>query len=176
MRWLTIVVAALALAIAGAGCGGNDESSANTDTAVVTETTAEETTTEGTTTEETTTEETTTDASGGLASGDCLDLVNASAALGQAFASVGASGNPDVSTFFDQFDAPDEIKDDFQVLADAYAEYAAAVKDIGLEAGKTPTADQLQQFQQALAAIDQQAVTAASDRISVWADANCPSG
>lgn len=172
MRRSTIaaVLVALAFALAGAGCGGGDESSGTTDT-TVTETTA----TDETTTEETTTEETTTDASSGLASGDCAELVNASAELAQAFAAAGATGDfGGASEFFDQFEAPDEIREDFQVLATAYAEYIAALQDIGLESGQTPTPEQLQQFQQALASIDQPGVAAASERISTWVNQNCP--
>lgn len=172
MRRLTIAVVfvVLALAFVGAGCGGGDDSSGATDTTLTETTATEETTTEGTTTEETT-----TDTSGGLASGDCAELVNASAELAQAFAAAGATGDSGgASDFFDQFEAPDEIREDFQVLATAYAEYAAALQDIGLESGQTPTPDQLQQFQQALASIDQPAVAAASERISTWVNTNCP--
>jgi hypothetical protein len=170
MRRLTIAAALVVFALAAAGCGGGDESSGTTDT-TATETTA----TDETTTEETTTEETTTDASGGLASGDCAELVNASAELAQAFAAAGATGNSGgASEFFDQFEAPDEIREDFQVLATAYAEYTAALQDVGLESGQTPTPEQLQQFQQALASIDQAAVAAASQRISAWVNQNCP--
>jgi hypothetical protein len=171
MRRLTIaaLLAVLALALAGAGCGGGDESSGTTDTTVT------ETTTDETTTEETTTDETTTDASGSLPSGDCEELVNASAELAQAFAAAGGAGDfGTASEFFDRFEAPDEIRADFRILADAYAQYAAALQDIGLEAGQTPSAAQLQEFTQALAAIDQPNVAAASDRISTWVNQNCP--
>ena len=170
MRRLTIAAALVVFALAVAGCGGGDESSGTTD-ATATETTA----TDETTTEETTTEDTTTDASGGLASGDCAELVNASAELAQAFAAAGATGDSGgAAEFFDRFEAPDEIREDFQVLATAYAEYIAALQDIGLESGQTPTPEQLQQFQEALASIDQPAVAAASQRISTWVNTNCP--
>jgi hypothetical protein len=169
MRRLTTAVVLVTFALAGAGCGGGDEASGTTD-ATVTETTTDETTTDGTTTDETT-----TDISGGLASGECAELVNAQAELAQAFAAAGATGDfGGASEFFDRFDAPEEIREDFQVVADAYAEYIAALEDIGLEAGQTPTAGQLLQLQQALAAIDQPAVAAASERISTWSNQNCP--
>jgi ABC-type glycerol-3-phosphate transport system substrate-binding protein len=171
MRPLRIVVVLTALALAVAGCGGGEESSATTDTAVVTETTGDETTTDETTTEETTTDPDFT----GLPSGDCLALVTAIASLGSAFAAP-AGDNADTSEFFDRFDAPEEIKADFQILADAYAAYGAAIQDIGLDAGQTPSAEQLQQYQQALASIDQPGVAAASDRIGTWVSENCSSG
>jgi ABC-type glycerol-3-phosphate transport system substrate-binding protein len=174
MRWLIIAAATLALAVAAAGCGGSDEESSGTttDTTVVTETTTDESTTEETTTGETT-EETTTDLSGVLGSEDCIQLVAALASLGQAFAAPG-SGD-DASDFFGNFDPPDEIKDDIQTLSEWYQAYAAAVKDAGFEPGTTPSADQLQSFQAAIASLDQEGVSAASERIGVWAQTNCQS-
>ena len=42
-----------------------------------------------------------------------------------------------------------------------------------MEAGKTPTVDQLQQLQAAIASLDQQELTAASQRIEAWSKKNC---
>jgi hypothetical protein len=169
MRRLALAALLVVLALAGASCGGGgDEASGST---TVT------TTTDETTTEETTTDETTTETSGAVGAGDCAQLVDASAELAQAFAAAGATGDfGEASQFFDSFEAPEEIRADFQVLADAYVEYIAALQDIGLESGQTPTTEQLQQLQQALAAIDQPAVAAASQRISAWVSQNCPGG
>ena len=174
MRWLTIVVAALVLAIAGAGCGGgDDEAGATTDTTVLEETTTEDTTTGEATTDEATTEETETDLSGILASEECIQLVAALTSFGAAFAAPG-SGD-DASDFFGKFDAPDEIKADVQTVAEWYKTYLAAVQEAGLQTGETPTAEQLQRFQEALAGLDQAGVTEASDRIGAWAEENCQS-
>ena len=170
MRWLTIVVAALALALAAVGCGGSDEESgATTDTASLTETTEE------TTTHETTTDGTETDLSGVgvLASEDCTQLVAALSSFSQAFAAPG-SGD-DSSNFFDQFNPPDEIKADVETLAEWYQAYFAAVEDAGIKAGSTPGPEQLQQFQEALAGLDQTGVSEASGRIGTWAQENCQS-
>ena len=171
MRLLTIAlvcVLALVLALAGAACGGDDEETAgDTDTVTL------ETTTDETTTEETDTDETVGDS---LASEDCQELIDASASLSQAFGSAGADSDlDDVSTFFDEFaeEAPDEIRGDFQVLADAYEAYAEAIADIDLQSGQTPDPEALQQLQAALTSIDQEEVTAASERISAWANDNC---
>ena len=54
----------------------------------------------------------------------------------------------------------------------AFAEYARSCKDIGIEPGETPTAEQLQQLQAALAA-DQEELTAASQRLEAWSNENC---
>ena len=172
MRWLTVSLAALALALAGVGCGGSDEESgATTDTATLTETTTEESTTDETTTDETTTDETGTDLSGVLASEDCIQLVAALTSLGTAFAAPG-SGD-DATDFFGNFDAPDEIKSDIQTVADWYKAYSAAVQEAGFQTGQTPSAEQLQSFQTAVEGLDQEGVTAASERIGAWAQANC---
>lgn len=77
MHRLTIAVALVVIALGGAGCGGGEESSGTTDTTVT----------------ETTTDGTTTDISGGLASGDCAELVNASAELTQGFVGTGGREN-----------------------------------------------------------------------------------
>jgi ABC-type glycerol-3-phosphate transport system substrate-binding protein len=168
MRWLSILVVALALV--AAGCGGSDNESAASD-----ETTVEETLTEETTTEETTTEETGgTDLSGILGDEDCLALASVGATMAQAFA--GAAGTTDDSS--DELEelaskVPDEIKADVETLAQAFATYATELQDIGIEAGATPNADQLQQLQAAIASLDQEELTAASQRIEAWSKENC---
>jgi hypothetical protein len=167
MRWLSILV--LAVALVAAGCGGDDEpSSASDDTSI------EETLTEDTTTGETTSDET-TDLSGVLEDEDCLALASAGSAFAQAF--TGTSSAEDAEAFQELADSvPDEIKADVQILAEAFATYSEELQDIGLEAGATPTAEQLQQLQAALASIDQAEVTAASERLGTWAQENCTSG
>ena len=170
MRWLSVLVVAVALVAAGCG-GGGDESAAST------ETTVEETTSSDTTsTEETTTEESTdgSDLSGVLGDEDCLALASVGATMAQAFA--GSSGSTDDNTA--ELDAlaskvPDEIKADVEVLARAFATYSAKLKDIGIETGATPSAAQLQQLQAAIASLDQQELTAASNRIEAWSKKNC---
>jgi hypothetical protein len=172
VRFLTIAVVCV-LALAGAACGGGDEESAGDTDTVTLETTTDETTTEETDTDETETDETVGDS---LASEDCQELINASASLSRAFGSAGAESDlEDVSTFFDEFaeEAPDEIREDFQVLADAYEAYAEAIEGIDLQSGQTPDPEALQQLQEALTSIDQEEVTAASERISAWANDNC---
>jgi Xaa-Pro aminopeptidase len=165
MRWLAVLV--LAFTLVAAGCGGSDESSAPV------ETTTEETTTDETTTEETTTEETgTTDLSGVLGDEDCLALASVGASFAQAV--TGATDEEAAAALQKLADeVPDEIKADVQVLADWFAEYTAKLKDIGIEAGQTPTADQLQQLQAALAATNQEELTAASQRLEAWTQENC---
>jgi hypothetical protein len=160
------------LALIASGCGGGKSSSTTT---TVTETTAQETTT---------TQETTTEASGSttgspdlskvLGDKDCLALASVGATIAQAYA--GGAGSSDGGSAELQALAgkvPDEIKADVETLAKWYADYGAKIKSIGITSGQTPTADQLQQLQSALASFDEKKLTAASDRISAWANKNC---
>ena len=172
MRWLSILV--LAVALVAAGCGGDDDSSSASDDTTIEETLTEDTATD----EETTTEDTadeTTDLAGVLEDEDCLALASAGSAFAQAFS---GTGTPEDAEAFQELadSVPDEIKADVQVLAEAFATYSEELQDIGLEAGATPTAEQLQQLQAALASIDQAEVTAASERLGTWAEENCASG
>jgi hypothetical protein len=162
VRWLSILVVAVALVAAGCG-GGDDESSA------VDETTVEETTTQETTTE---TSEGDTDLSAVLGDEDCAALVAAGASFAQAFS--GTSDAEQTKALAELAEkVPDEIKADVQAIADWYAEYAAKLKDIGIEAGKTPSAQQLAELQTALASTDSKELAAASERLNAWSEENC---
>jgi hypothetical protein len=163
MRWLAVLV--MALALVAAGCGGGDDSAASDETPV------EETSTSGDTT---TSEETTAtgDLSGILDDEDCVRLASIGATFAQAI--TGATDEEAAEAFQNLVnEVPDEIKADVQVLADWFADYAAKVKDIGIEAGKTPTAAQIQQLSAALAGTNQEEVSAASERLGTWANENC---
>ena len=161
MRWLTIVIALSALALVVAGCGGGDDEAAS-DTTTLTDTTLDDTTTD--------------EDSGGSASGECRDLVEAGSQLSQAFGSGGATPDrDDVSELYEQVvdNAPEEIRADIQVLADAWAKYADVLDDVQVEPGQTPDPEDAAKLQQALASIDQQEVAAASERINAWTTENC---
>jgi hypothetical protein len=163
VAWLVVLVSALLLV--GAGCGGDDEVADEPDV-TITET-IDETTTE------------TLDTSGleGLASADCLQLITIGAAISQAFTGAGG-GDDETSRLFEDLvaKAPDEIKDDLQTVAGAYSEYADALADLDLQEGQVPSAEDLQKIQAAVGSIDQAEVQAAAQRLSDWAETNCPSG
>jgi hypothetical protein len=167
VRLLTIAVV-LVLALAGASCGGDDETSGDTDDVTI-ETTTDETTTDDTTTDD--------DTTGSFASAECQELMSASSALGQAFAAAGGAGsNFDAAGEAFQeavADAPEEIRADLEIIADAYSEYLEVVSDAGIEPGETPTTEQAIELSQALASIDVAEYSAASQRFSTWAAANC---
>ncbi len=163
LRVMTIAVV-LVFALMGASCGGDSETASDTDT-VVTETT-----------DDTTTDETTTDDDGSFATGDCASLVAAATSVSQAFSGTGdAEGVEEARAEFEEFaeNAPDEISDDLQVLADAYDEFADILDDAGFEPGETPTAEAIAELQAAIAAIDQVEVTEAAANVNAWTTANC---
>jgi hypothetical protein len=188
MRWLTIALAVVAFAFAGAGCGGGDDESSS-DTVAVTdsvstdeETTDETTTDEETTTDGETTDDTDTDVTGGFdfSSEECRDLLNASTAFSQAIGAASSGQGSDLTDAADAFqefadNVPEEIRADVQVLAEVYAKYAEVFADIDLQAGETPTAEQIAQLSQAFQSIDTEEASAASERIGTWAQENCSS-
>ena len=165
MRRLVLVFVCLALVGVAAGCGGDDEAS-DADTITVTDTT-DETTTDGDTT--------TGDIFEGLDSEECLRLASIGAAIGQAFSGQGGAESEESADLLAELvdEAPAEIKADIETVAAGLAEYVEAIGDLNLQAGETPTADQLQDIQAALASIDQPGLQAASERLSTWAEENC---
>ena len=168
MRWLSVLV--LALALVATGCGGGDDESSASDETTIEETTTTETTSEDTTSEDTT--DTDVDVAGLLNDEDCLQLASIGATFAQAIS--GASDQEAAEALQNLADdVPDEIKADVQVLADLFADYTAKLEDIGITAGSTPSAEQLQQLQAALADANQTELTAASERIQAWANENC---
>jgi hypothetical protein len=104
---------------------------------------------------------------------DCLALAGIGATIAQAFsgATAGNANTEELQQLVDK--VPDEIQADVQTLADAFGQYAAKLKDIGIKSGSTPSAAQLQQLQAAIASLDQQKLTAASNHIEAWAKDNC---
>ena len=168
MRWLALLV--MALVLVAAGCGGGDDESAGSDETAIEETTTTETTSEDTTSEETT--DTDVDVSGILNDEDCLKLAGIGATFAQAI--TGATDEEATEAFQNLVEeVPDEIKADVQTLADWFADYTAKLQDIGISSGSTPTPDQLQQLQAALADTNQEELTAASERLQAWANENC---
>jgi hypothetical protein len=152
MRWLAVLVVALALV--AAGCGGADDSTAS-----------DETTDTGT-----------SEGTFNWASEDCQSLVKAyvglSAAVGAA--STGKDVSPEIEEFSKYVDeVPEEVRADVQTIASAYGEFAQKLKDIGYTPGTVPTADQIQQLQDAAQSVGDPDVKAASERLTAWTTKNC---
>jgi len=166
-RKLIVLLAALALVATGCGGDDNSEASGDTDTTVVEATTAEETTTEETTTEETTTDETTL-------SGKCAEFAGLGAKISQAM-SGGNAGLDEASELFDELasQVPDEIKADFEVIAENFAQIAEVMKDVDLAAGEQPSAEDLAKLQELTSSLNSTEVQQASENIQKWTEENC---
>ena len=70
-------------------------------------------------------------------------------------------------------EAPAEIRADLELMAETYEAYVDAVGGIGLDPGESPSTEQAVELQQALASIDLEEFTAASQRFTTWAATNC---
>ena len=173
MRRTAIALLCVAFLLVGASCGGGDDEAA--DDTVVTETTG----TTDETTETTTDDDLDTSDLDAFASEECLQLVSAGAEISEAFSAATTGGDLDevAERFAELVDkAPSEIRADLATIAEFFTEYAEVLRDLELQPGEAPSAEDLQKIQAAFASIDQPELTAASERISTWAEENCQSG
>jgi hypothetical protein len=170
-----------------AACGGGDGEA--TETTVATETTtAEETpTTEATTSPDSTEAEQPDDSDGDGVSGLSTVCLEATQAMGAAMASystgvAGAMGGTldgeELQQAADQLEAmasaaPDEIRDDLQVIAEELGAFYTALAETGYTGTGTPTPDQIAQLEGLADAIDQDRFEAASDNVNAWFESNC---
>ena len=168
-----------ALLLTAAGCGGDDDESA-ADTQAAPAATAEADTAESET-EAAETEAAETQAE------EEPDFTNAAnckefTELGQKVsAALGGGGNVDadetkelLNEFADE--APEEIRNDFRVIADAYSKIADALEDLQLDPGETPNAEDALKLQEIAGEINQAELTEANTNITTWVSENCQSG
>lgn len=168
--WILGVV--LVLAFAGAGCGGSNDATsdaAGDDTAIEEPVSTDDASTA---------EETETEGSVEGLSGECSDLVKASQAFGAAVASSLGTGEGELGETADLFkafaeNAPDELKDDFEMLADVMAGYATELADLDIGAGETPSAEQIAKLAEIGQSLSTTEAQEASAAISAWAQENC---
>jgi hypothetical protein len=172
-RTLTVLLLAT-LALLAAGCGGDDSSEAggDTDTAIVEETNGEETTDDATSTDDDATE-TTEDDDLDL-TGQCAEFAGLGTRITQAL----SGGTQDLEEAADLFDelaskVPDEIKADFQVIAENFSKIAEAVQELDLSPGETPSTADLAKLQELTASLSSPEVAAAGERIQAWVAENC---
>jgi hypothetical protein len=171
-RLAALLVAALALVVAGCG-GSSDEASSDTDAVAVETTTTDTTTTEDTATTDDMATDTSSSTDIGALTGKCADLAGLGTKLASAMGGQDA-GVEDVSKLFDELadEVPDEIKADWQVLADNFGKIAEALKGVDLTSG-TPDPETLAKLQELSATLDSQEVRQASAHIEAWVTQNC---
>jgi hypothetical protein len=169
----TIALAAIAvLLLAAAACGsGDDESAADTQAA------AASTTDDGAATTaaaDTTSDDGSDDTPSFEGSKDCVELAQLGAKVSEALGGTGADTEK-TKEFLDEFadKAPDEISDDFQVIADAYSKIADAIADANVKPGETPDPEALAKLQSVATELDQTKLAEANTNITAWVSENC---
>ena len=174
-RKLAVLLLAV-LALLAAGCGGDDggdEAAATTDTAVVddTGTTDDDDGDDGTTATDDDTATTDDDID---LEGECAEFAGLSARLGQALSGTG-SDLDSASEVFDELadQVPDEIRDDYEVLAENFRELAEALEGVDLSSGETPSPEVLARLQEISQSMDTPEVQQATQNIEEWAQENC---
>jgi hypothetical protein len=169
-KMMVLLIAVLALVAAGCGGDSKNEASADTETTVVTDTTTSEDTTATTDSSATSTDET----SIGDLSGECAEFAGISTKLAESLSGQNADMGAASKAFSEIADqVPDEIKADYQVIADNFAKIAEALKGVDLASGETPGPEALAKLQELAASMDSAEVQQASQHIEAWVQENC---
>jgi hypothetical protein len=118
------------------------------------------------------------DVSSFASSENCQQFVNFATDLS---AAMSGTGNTDLQAAADTLqkyadEAPDEIKDDFQALADAYSKIADAFDGVDLNSTEPPPADVLAKIASITSSIDSAKLAQAGANISAWTTQNCTGG
>jgi len=183
---ITVLSAMVLLTLAACG-GGGDATETTLATATTTPAAAETPTTEAPATEST--EATQPDDSGtddGVA-GLSTVCIEATQAMGAAMSSystgvAGAMGGTldgeELQQVADQLEAmasaaPDEIREDLQVIAEELGAFYTALAETGYTGTGTPTPDQIAQLESLADSIDQERFDTAADNVNAWFESNC---
>ncbi len=167
-RLAALLIAVVALVAAGCGGSDNNEASSDTVTAVATETTSMDTTSTSDTSG------TSTDSSVGNLSGECAQFAGVSTKIAESLSGQNANIE-DAAKAFDEIasQVPDEIKDDYQVIAENFSKIAEALKGVDLTSGKAPSAEALAKLQEVSTSMDSAEVQQATKNIEAWVQQNC---
>jgi hypothetical protein len=164
----SVLLLALVAGALAAGCGGDDDS-AGDGGAAITQAADEGSTTDGD-------EDGGSDESLGFASGDdCAQLSSLGASLSNAL----GGGNPEdleqQAQFFEEFAdrTPEDIRGDFQTVAEFYSRLTKALADADVQPGEQPDPEAIQALQEAATSIDQEKLSTASTNIEKWVVENC---
>jgi hypothetical protein len=171
-----ILIAALgALLLAAAACGGDDDESAADTQAAAAATTDDAETTEAETEAEETEEAEEPDFANAA---NCKEFTELGQKVSAALGGTEGADADETKELLNEFadDAPEEIRDDFRVIADAYSKIADALADLQLEPGETPDPEDALKLQEIAGEIDQAALTEANTNITTWVNENCSSG
>jgi hypothetical protein len=115
-----------------------------------------------------------TESGGGVLEGECAEFAGLSARLSQALS--GSTSDLDsASEVFDDLadEVPEEIRDDYEVLADNFRELAEALEGVDFSSGEAPSPEDLAKIQEITQSMDSAEVQEASRNIEAWANENC---
>jgi hypothetical protein len=151
------------LALAAAGCGGGGKKSTTAAAAASTSTAAATTQSSGTTT-------------GGASttkSKSCAQLTSLANRVSAAFQNTNPKNIQQNARILKQFadQTPDEVRPDFELLADDVQKIADSLH--GVKNPNSPTPAERQKIQQAAGSIDQAKLQTAIRHITVWSQKNC---
>jgi len=135
----------------------------------------DDTSTEGTTTTGTISDDVANAA--GLSKG-CTKVANLAIEFSNAIAKSSSGSSEDLDTTAKAFEnfanqVPEEIRDDFKVIAAAFAKYVQVIKDLDLKPGQTPSAKDIAKLTSAAQELDNAQVTAANASVTKWTSKNC---
>lgn len=177
MRHLAILVV---LALTLLGCGGSDSDTDTPTTAPVTTTGSGDTTT----TSPAATATSTSGSNGGVILANCPELMTWTndfvMASQAAFGGTSPTGFEYTAEYFQEFAdrAPAEIRDDMQVIADAFGGFFDALAELDVDFGDpaalaTLTPAQIEQLEDAAGMMDSDAVGQAGDNINSFFEREC---
>lgn len=119
---------------------------------------------------------------GMFGAGECAEVVAAMAAASSGISAAMSGSGSDLEQSIEAMqafaaEAPEEIREDFQMLAEAYARIGQALADSGYDpaSGQPPSAEAMAALQAAGDEMNSAEFQAASERISAYFDAECPS-
>lgn len=173
IRRIGAMTLAVVLGVGLTACGGGDDDAEA-----------------GTTTTEAATDDTTADDSGSdgadasdLLGGDCAAFAEAFANAGEASGSALSgddAGLEEAAAFFSEVadQVPDEIADDFEVFANAYAEFAQAMADADIDLSNPSAADPeaMAELQTIMESFSSDEVQEASNNITAYMSEHCTAG
>ena len=182
MRRLMLVLMAGALMLINVACGGSSDDDGVDAASDATTTTAESSS------DDDADDDSDSDAiaSSGIFSGDCREAVEAYTeaygSLGQASAAaMTGDTSVDLTRAGEAIErlaenAPDALKDDFEVLADELVPFYRGLAEIDFDEGKQPTEAQIAKLQELTEDIDQAALQTANQHIDEYFRSECKTG
>jgi len=109
---------------------------------------------------------------------DCVEASLAMvAAMGGAFTGEGGDTEESLEQFEELADnAPDDIKDDLQTIADGLGEYYEALADAGFDpdSGEVPDASDIAALTELAESLNTEEMQEAGDNVNEWFEAGCP--